>query len=154
MKKISLILTTLILGIFSFTVRAQESFNTVDLGLSVKWADKDINPESEIPEGWRMPTLAEIKELRESCTQSVQRIDNQDWIVFTGKNGSNVSFLWPMGSRSGRSFGIAGEDGCYLQFINYNPILNTPNKDGYFSWEELGDTSYKQRKFPVRLVKE
>ena len=29
-----------------------------------------------------------------------------------------------------------------------------PNRDGYFTWEELGDTSLGQRKYPVRLVKE
>ena len=43
---------------------AQEVPKAVDLGLSVQWADKDIAPETDIPQGWRVPTLAEIKELR------------------------------------------------------------------------------------------
>ena len=43
-------------------VGAQEAPKAVDLGLSVQWGDVDIAPEVDIPEGWRMPTLAEIKD--------------------------------------------------------------------------------------------
>ena len=111
-------------------VGAQEAPKAVDLGLSVQWADVDIAPEVDIPEGWRMPTLAEIKELRENC------------------------FLYPIGSRSAREFGIAGSDGCYLKVIILNPLLKAPNRDGYYTWEELGETSLGQRRYPVRLVKE
>ena len=84
---------------------AQEAPKAVDLGLSVKWAAEDIGPEVDIPEGWRMPTLAEIKELRENCTQSAQDKDGEEWVVFTGKNGNSVCFLYPIGSRSAREFG-------------------------------------------------
>ena len=101
-----------------------------------------------------MPTLAEIKELRENCTQSAQDKDGEEWVVFTGKNGNSVSFLYPVGSRSAREFGIAGSDGCYLKVIILNPLLKAPNRDGYYTWEELGETSLGQRRYPVRLVKE
>ena len=94
---------------------AQEVPKAVDLGLSVQWADKDIAPETDIPQGWRMPTLAEIKELREGCTQSFTEKDGEEWIVFTAKNGNNVSFLYPIGSRSARAFGIAGSDGNHIE---------------------------------------
>lgn len=133
---------------------AQEAPKAVDLGLSVQWADVDIAPEVDIPEGWRMPTLAEIKELRENCTQSALDKDGEEWVVFTGKNGNSVCFLYPMGSRSAREFGIAGSDGCYLKVIILNPLLKAPNRDGYYTWEELGETSLGQRRYPVRLVKE
>lgn len=134
--------------------RAQEAPKAVDLGLSVQWADVDIAPEVDIPEGWRTPTLAEIKELRENCTQSAQDKDGEEWVVFTGKNGNSVCFLYPIGSRSAREFGIAGSDGCYLKVIILNPLLKAPNRDGYYTWDELGETSLGQRRYPVRLVKE
>ena len=121
---------------------------------SVQWADKDIAPETAIPDGWRLPTLAEIKELRENCTQSAQDKDGEEWMVFTGKNGNSVCFLYPIGSRSAREFDIAGSDGCYLKVIILNPLLKAPNRDGYYTWEELGETSLGQRRYPVRLVKE
>jgi len=38
---------------------AQEAPKAIDLGVCVKWAAKDIGPEADIPEGWRLPTLAE-----------------------------------------------------------------------------------------------
>ena len=151
MKKIYLIISVL-LAAFSFPACAGPT--AVDLGLSVKWAEEDISPKMEIPEGWRMPTLAEIKELRETCTQSSTEKDGQQWIVFTAKNGNSIAFLYPMGSRSAREFGIAGSDGCYLKVIILNPFLNDPGRDGYYTWEELGDTRSGQRKYPVRLVKE
>ncbi len=104
-------------------VGAQEAPKAVDLGLSVQWGDVDIAPEVDIPEGWRMPTLAEIKELRENCTQSALDKDGEEWVVFTGKNGNSVCFLYPIGSRSAREFGIAGSDGCYLKVIILNRWL-------------------------------
>ena len=154
MKKISIVLSAVVLAAFSLAACAQETPKAVDLGLSVKWASEDIGPEVDIPEGWRMPTLAEIKELREGCTQSALEKDGEDWIVFTAPNGNSVSFLYPIGSRSAREFGIAGQDGCYLKVTILNPMLKAPNRDGYYTWEELGDTSQGQRKYPVRLVKE
>ena len=154
MKKLSIILASLFLIGFSFAACAKKGPAAVDLGLSVKWAAEDTSPETDIPKGWRFPTLAEIRELRENCTQSVEEKDGEERIVFTGKNGKSVSFLWPIGSRSARSFGIVGSDGCYLKVTILNPLLSAPNRDGYYTWEELGDTSYSQRKYPVRLVKE
>ena len=145
---------SLFLVAFSFAACAQNAPEAVDLGLSVKWAVEDTAPDTEIPKGWRLPTLAEIKELRENCTQSVEEKDAEECIVFTGKNGRSVSFVWPIGSRSARSFAIAGSDGCYLKVTILNPLLDAPNRDGYYTWEELGNTSYGQRKYPVRLVKE
>ena len=151
MKKISIILSVL-LATVSFPSCAGPK--AVDLGLGVKWAEEDIAPETDIPEGWRMPTIAEIKELREACTQSSMEKDGQEWIVYTAKNGRSISFLYPKGSRSAREFCIAGSDGCYLKVIILNPFLDDPGRDGYYTWEELGDTWSGQRKYPVRLVKE
>ena len=151
MKKILLSFFALLT---TFSAFAQAEPKAIDLGLSVQWASEDIGPEVEIPEGWRLPTLAEIKELREGCTQSAAEKDGQDWIVFTGNNGNSISFLYPMGSRSAREFGIAGQDGCYLKVTILNPMLKAPNRDGYYTWDELGQTSLGQRKYPVRLVKE
>ena len=152
MKKIALIAASLLLS--AVCACAQEAPGAVDLGLSVQWADKDIAPETAIPQGWRLPTLAEIKELREGCTQTALEKDGEEWVVFTAKNGNSISFLYPIGSRSARDFGIAGSDGCYLKVIILNPLLQAPNRDGYYTWEELGETSLGQRKYPVRLVKE
>lgn len=154
MKKLTLLLASLFLTAISFTACAQEKPGAVDLGLSVKWADEDTPPEVDIPEGWRLPTLAEIRELRENCTQGAEEIDGEDWIVFTAKNGNSISFLYPIGSRSARSFGITGSDGCYLKEIILNPLLKASDRDGYYTWEELGRTDMGPRKYPVRLVKE
>ena len=148
------LLTTLLVSSLAFTACAQDAPRAVDLGLSVKWADADVESADAIPEGWRLPTLAEIRELREGCMQSVVEKDGQEWVIFTGKNGNSTMFLYPIGSRSAREFGIAGSDGCYLKVILLNPLLSAPNRDGYYTWEELGDTSLGQRKYPVRLVKE
>lgn len=152
MKQLLITFAMLLLGGFSSC--AQEAPRAIDLGVSVKWAAEDVGPEADIPEGWRLPTLAEIRELREACTQSVEEKDGAEWIVFTAKNGNSVSFLYPMGSRSARAFGIAGSDGCYMKVIILNPLLKAPGRDGYYSWEELGETDPGQRKNPVRLVKE
>ena len=154
MKKITTFIATLLLAVLPFSACAQDAPKTVDLGLSVKWAAEDILPETDIPEGWRLPTLAEIRELRENCTQSAEEKDGQEWILFTAKNGNSVSFLYPMGSRSARSFGITGSDGCYLKEIILNPLLKAQDRDGYFTWEELGRPGLGQRKYPVRLVRE
>ena len=152
MKKLSFILSMLLLGAVSAC--AQEAPKAVNLGLSVKWAAEDIGPEADIPDGWRLPTLAEIKELREGCTQSFTEKDGEDWVVFTAENGNSIAFLYPMGSRSAREFGIAGSDGCYLKVVILNPLLSAPSRDGYYTWEELGENHLGQRKYPVRLVKE
>lgn len=133
---------------------AQEAPGAVDLGLSVKWAAEDIGPVADIPDGWRLPTLAEIKELREGCTQSLTEKDGEEWVVFTAENGNSIAFLYPMGSRSAREFGIAGSDGCYLKVVILNPLLSAPPRDGYYTREELGENHLGQRKYPVRLVKE
>ena len=81
MKRLLITFAMLLLGGFSSC--AQEAPKAIDLGVSVKWAAKDIGPEADIPEGWRLPTLAEIRELREACTQSVEEKDGAEWIVFT-----------------------------------------------------------------------
>ena len=160
MKQSLLTLATLLLG--GLSACAQEEPKAVDLGLSVKWAVEDIGPDVEIPEGWRLPTLAEIKELREACTQTrdSKTVKSEwgdvveEWIVFTASNGKCVSFLSPMGSRSAREFGIAGSDGCYLKVKILNPLLSAPDRDGYYTGEELSETALGQRKYPLRLVKE
>lgn len=152
MKKLSFILSMLLLSVICAC--AQEAPGAVDLGLSVKWAAEDIGPEADIPDGWRLPTLAEIKELREGCTQSFTEKDGEEWVVFTAENGNSIAFLYPMGSRSAREFGIAGSDGCYLKVVILNPLLSAPPRDGYYTWEELGENHLGQRKYPVRLVKE
>lgn len=154
MKKIITFIATLFLAALSFSACAQDAPKAVDLGLSVKWAAEDTLPEADIPSGWRLPTLAEIQELRENCTQGAEEKDGQDWFVFTAKNGNSVSFLYPIGSRSARSFSIVGSDGCYVKEIILNPLLKAEDKDGYFTWDQLGRNGMGERKYPVRLVKE
>ena len=124
------------------------------MGRLLQWSSEDIGPEADIPDGWRLPTLAEIKELREGCTQSFTEKDGEEWVVFTAENGNSIAFLYPIGSRSAREFGIAGSDGCYLKVVILNPLLSAPSRDGYYTWEELGENHLGQRKYPVRLVKE
>ena len=154
MKKIVTLIAALILAVLSYSACAQEAPKAIDLGLSVQWAAEDTLPEADIPDGWRLPTLAEIRELRENCTQGGEEKDGEEWILFTAQNGNSVSFLYPIGSRSARSFSIVGSDGCYVNEIILNPLLKAEDRDGYFTWDQLGRTGMGERKYPVRLVKE
>ena len=154
MKKITTFIVTLFLAVLSYSACAQEAPKAIDLGLSVQWAAEDTLPEADIPDGWRLPTLAEIRELRENCTQGGEEKDGEEWILFTAQNGNSVSFLYPIGSRSARSFSIVGSDGCYIKEVILNPLLKAENKDDYFTWDQLGRTGMGERKYSVRLVKE
>ena len=109
---------------------AQEAPKAIDLGVCVKWAAKDIGPEADIPEGWRLPTLAEIRELREACTQSVEEKDGAELIVFTAKNGNSVSFLYHMGSRSARQ-SIRGQQISVLASLTQFLIMHTLQKQAF-----------------------
>lgn len=154
MKQITTFFVTLILAVLSFSACGQDASQAVDMGLSVKWAAEDTLPEADIPDGWRLPTLAEIQELRENCVQGAEEKDGEDWIVFTAKNGNSIVFLYPIGSRSARSFSIIGSDGCYVKEIILNPLLKAEDRDGYYTWDQLGRNGMGERKYPVRLVKE
>lgn len=63
---------------------------------------------------WRIPTLAEIYELRDNCICTETTLNNVKGIRFTGKNGNSI-FLPAAGRCEGRIFIDVGKTGHYWQ---------------------------------------
>ena len=61
---------------------------------------------------WRMPTLEEIKELKEKCTWAWTTLNGINGYRVTGPNGKNI-FLPPAGDRGSTYLGEAGTFGNY-----------------------------------------
>ena len=62
--------------------------------------------------GWRMPTLAEIKELLDDCTWQWTSVNGVSGHKVTGPNGNSI-FLPAAGSRDGTELYGRGSDGYY-----------------------------------------
>lgn len=76
--------------------------NYIDLGLSIKWADRNIGASSPENYGRRftfdqaaklnvtIPTLQEFKELLNKCTWKWTTMDGKKGYKVTGKNGNSI----------------------------------------------------------------
>ncbi len=62
--------------------------------------------------GWRMPTKAEMQELKDNCPSEWTTQNGVNGRKFTGPNGESI-FLPAAGYYSGGSLNDAGSDGCY-----------------------------------------
>lgn len=67
---------------------------------------------------WRMPTLDEINELRNSCQWTWTSLNGINGYRVTGPNGKSI-FLPAAGSRSGYQFYDVGRDGNYYSSSAY-----------------------------------
>lgn len=111
--------------------QSKETITAVDLGLSVKWADKNIGAERKNDIGsfftwdeietkaaplmekkWRTPTYEEIKELIAECTWTLASIDRIIGYKVTGPNG-NWIFLPASGWRDDSGLHGLGNRGYY-----------------------------------------
>jgi len=102
--------------------------------------------------GWRMPTLAEIKELVNNCTWTWTTHNGVNGQLVTGPNG-NIIFLPAAGYRFGTSLYGAGSDGNYwsstacedFSHDAYGLIFGS----GYYYWYNDDYRGYGQSFRPV-----
>ena len=83
---------------------------------------------------WRLPTKAELEDLRDKCTWEWVVLDGHKGYKVTGRNGNSI-FLPAAGSHSG-TVAFDGEYGCYWS--------STPDKNDMKSAYELALTAYHQ----------
>lgn len=68
---------------------------------------------------WRLPTKAELEELKNRCTWKWTTQNGVKGYKVTGPNGNSI-FLPAAGYRDGSSLGRAGEDGRYWSSTPYD----------------------------------
>lgn len=83
----------------------------IGIGYDISGTDYDV---AHVKWGgnWRMPTLAEIDELRNNCTWTWTAQDGCGGYLVTGKNGNSI-FLPAAGCREGTQLGRCGSIGVY-----------------------------------------
>lgn len=145
----------------------------IDLGLSVKWANKNIGAENSYNFGIsinknniedvnlvkdfkfkraKIPTIGQWEELRNNCNWERIEIDNIEGYKVTGKNGNSI-FLPFNGDVDTGSFGTFGRLFTRETFDKSNPN----SSDNYYFYFTQGGT-YKLTKYglfykcPVRLI--
>lgn len=101
---------------------------------------------------WRLPTLAELEELKERCTWTWTTENGHNGYRVQGPNGKSI-FLPAAGGRYGTTLNFAGEIGYY-----WSP---TPSEDSYYacglyfnSGSRIVDWNYRYYGYSVRPVSE
>lgn len=143
------------------TPPSKETYNFVDLGVSVLWADRnygaskpsdfgimksytDVKQENLERNGWRLPTKEEFEELRNLQAKDINSRDNT---VIKGNNGNSI--LLPLaGTASGTNVYRQNQWGDYLgiysdrkepkchfiiEKIGIGMVLNEFDEDSIFS---------------------
>lgn len=103
-------------------------------------------------DGWRMPTLDEIKELLNNCTWNWTTLNGVNGRLVTGPNGNSI-FLPAAGSRNDTSLYYAGSYGLYWSATpgsNSNYAYYLSFLSDYYNW---GD-NYRYYGRAVRPVSE
>lgn len=105
-----------------------EDGNSIDIGLSVKWARSNMPDyhkefESESVDGWRLPTEDELMELIDKCTWTW----NDNGYNIVGPNGRSI-FLPADGCYVDGSVQGGGSDGYYM--------TSNKDKEFYFNADE------------------
>ncbi len=102
---------------------------------------------------WRMPSLDEMKELRDKCTREWTRLNGVNGIRVTGPNGNSI-FLPAAGHRWDDDLNGYGSCGCYwsgtLGSDGESSACDLGFGSGYWSWD-YDDRYYG---FSVRPVAE
>lgn len=100
----------------------------------VKWGDK-----------WRMPSEAQIQELKDKCKYQWVVIDGVYGGMFTGPNGNSI-FMPAAGRRNGEELEFYGTNGLYASSTYF--VFNTNFDSNYFDPTCMGE----QLGYPVRPV--
>ena len=100
----------------------------------LKWGDK-----------WRMPSEAQIQELKDKCRYQWVVIDGVYGGVFTGPNGNSI-FMPAAGRRNGEELEFYGTNGLYASSTYF--VFNTNFDSNYFDPTCMGE----QLGYPVRPV--
>ena len=79
---------------------------------------------------WRMPTHAELTELRNNCTWTWTTENGVNGYKVTSKSNDNSIFLPAAGDRFSTAYTNRGQNGYY-----WSSSLNTTNPSGAYCWE-------------------
>lgn len=139
----------------------------VDLGLSVKWATCNVGANKPEDYGnyyefrqydranwggsWRLPTKAELEELKNKCTWEWTKHNGVKGYKVTGPNGNSI-FLLAAGYRDGSSLGYVGSKGFYWSSTPYDSY-----RAYYLNFSSVGQGMYNYHRSygqSVRLVAE
>ena len=122
----------------------------VDLGADISGTEYDV-AHVKWGDGWRMPTLNEIKELINNCTWSWTTQNDINGYKVTGSNGNSI-FLPAAGYRVGTGgAGSRGSDGYYWSSTSYHYSLEARDLHFYSSHHNNGNDS-RARGCTVRSV--
>lgn len=122
----------------------------VDLGADISGTEYDV-AHVKWGDGWRMPTLNEIKELINNCTWSWTTQNDINGYKVTGSNGNSI-FLPAAGYRVGTGgAGSRGSDGYYWSSTSYHYSLEARDLHFYSSHHNNGNDS-RDRGCTVRPV--
>lgn len=102
--------------------------------------------------GWRMPTDAELTELRENCTWTwTTQSGVNGYKVTSDKNGKSI-FLSAAGCRLDSSLYRAGSDGYYWSSSLYTDSPNYAWDVYFYSDDLVRNSNYRRYGFSVRPV--
>ncbi len=94
--------------LFTYEGSLNDVFGTANDVAHVKWGGK-----------WRIPTISEIYELRDKCSNKETTLNGVKGILFTAKNGNSI-FLPAAGRYEGNKLVDAGITGHYWQGSSNN----------------------------------
>ena len=154
-----------------------ESYEAVDLGLPSgrKWADRNVGQkviddptdyghlmdfdsaqQFPLPEGWKVPSKEDFKELCDHCTHEWVDKDGLRGMRFTGKNGNSIflpaaGYTWFDDEDHGTALYGRGTFGYYWS-SGFNSASNAYNL--YFRSSHVYPQKYSNRRygFTVRAV--
>lgn len=112
--------------------------NYVDIGSNISGTQYDV-AHVKLGGKWRMPTLAEARELVEKCKADWTTVNNVVGYKFTGPNGNSI-FLPAAGYRNGTEAASAGISGYYWT-STIDPDYNTDAYYIYFFNGNVGNLS-------------
>lgn len=105
-----------------------EKIEFIDLGLSVKWADRNVGANSSTDSGdyytfsdvqnysnseWRVPTKKQFEELLKNCEYKWTERNEVKGCLFTSKINGNSIFFPAAGRRYDSEVDYVGSDGFY-----------------------------------------
>lgn len=102
---------------------------------------------------WRIPTKAEMEELKCQCTWTWATQDGSDGYEITGKNGNSI-FLPAAGWRDGKKLDYDGKFGCYWCSTPHEKDAQSSYNLYFASYCHISVSSYRLNGFSLRPVTE